>query len=324
MARNVISHRLVDSVSAGVSAFRAAWGTSELEVPPRSPRTWPPSARPRAQTNASDNDAPGSRSDERATSEPARAMAGSLRPGDGDPTRTSTIHPGSAGLLTNEDVNPQRANNLRFALVEERLAVISERLELMSERLTLVGRRTRVESERASPKVLTNLSSQREGDIPPDMRELTLDVDDAFASDALRPPKVPKDLALIQTPAAASGIKTKTARRQVGPTLTGTVSGVSLGSLFNLFELERCGGVFMVRHDQQQLELTLRDGAVIRCRLNSARVSPVDGVRQAFLWPTCGFSFRRDDVDEESEQPQSVNTVMLEAMRHNDEAARVG
>src|SRR5690606_30883387 len=173
-------------------------------------------------------------------------------------------------------------------------------------------------------KASTALSHKHDGELPPEQRELTLDVDNAFASDALRPPRVPKDLDPSESPATPSGIKSKAARRQVGPTLTGTVSGVSLGSLFNLFELERCGGIFVVRHDQQQLELTLREGAVIRCQLNGARVSPVDGVRQAFLWPTCSFSFRRDDVDEESEPPQSVNTVMLEAMRHNDEAARLG
>lgn len=322
MARNVISRRFRDSVSAGVSAFRSAWGAASSERPARPPRTWPPSAPERERANASQENEHSDSSDPSPPAKRSHAVAG-VRTGKRDPSRSTTVHPGSLGVLS-DDVNPQRVNDLRFALVEQRLAVISERLELMNERLALVSPQKSSGSKRGAHKISKEPTSDDAASAKPSQSDLKLGVDEAFANSALRPPRVPSDLTLNQAPVATSGIKTKATRRQVGPTLTGTVSGVSLGSLFNLFELERCGGVFLVRHEQQHLELTLREGAVIRCHLNGERVSPVDGVRRAFLWPTCSFSFRRDDVDEESEPPQSVNTVMLEAMRHNDEAARAG
>jgi hypothetical protein len=237
------------------------------------------------------------------------------------------------GVLSGADLDPQRSNNLRFTLVEQRLALISERLELLSGRLEQFGTGRPLSGvPRASSSELPAVDSSLPNAVPEQaLGSVHLDPNRGMPKEGtLRPPKVPAGLELLdQLDAEAdqvharSGIKARPNRaRQLGPTLTGTISGVSLGSLFNLFELERCGGAFVVRYQDQQLELLMREGAVIRCQLNGARVTPVDGVRQAFLWPTSSFSFRRDDVNDEEDAPQSVNSVMLEAMRHNDEAAR--
>jgi hypothetical protein len=45
-------------------------------------------------------------------------------------------------------------------------------------------------------------------------------------------------------------------------------------------------------------------------------------VREAFGWALSTFSFQRDLDEDDTEPPQSVNALMLEAMRYLDEEVR--
>lgn len=262
---------------------------------------------------------------------PAARVRSSAPP---DPSQATTIHPGSvhdpskAGdLLT--------STHLRFALVEQRLAIISERLELLGARL---GRQAE-HSSPASPEALPGpfRDSNLVGSVPLEQPEERVepiaprDAPDVRAHDpigaggTLRPPKVPRELRFSAEapPPARSGIKS-TRNASAGPIMSGTVSGLSLGSLFSLFEFERSGGALSLRSDDQRVDLVLREGSVARCELDGVRVPAVHGVRAAFGWQSCSFTFRRDDVEEMDEAPPSVNAVMLDALRFHDEARRVG
>jgi hypothetical protein len=109
-----------------------------------------------------------------------------------------------------------------------------------------------------------------------------------------------------------------------GPLLSGNISGLSLGSLFRLFEFERSSGTLRIHNHDRRLDLALRGGSVVRCELDGVRTSAAIAVREAFTWPLSTFSFERDVEEDDSEPPQSVNALMLEAMRFHDEELRAG
>jgi hypothetical protein len=256
------------------------------------------------------------------------------------------MYPGSLDDLA-ASVDSSGATHLRCVLIEQRLAVISERLELLGERVARLALPTVGES--SIPQAVAGLTepSRVATGVPrPPARQPTVPSASGAALGTLRPPKVPREL-VDEAPPEIDAFRPKATRSQPstrsadpptpsgmqhlgrhqghgGPTMTGTVSGLTLTSLFSLIEFERCGGVLIVRNGSHDVELTLRDGSVTRSELDGARVGAVDAVREAFDWQTCTFSFRRDEVAYSEEEPQSVNAVVLEALRHNDERSRVG
>ena len=108
-----------------------------------------------------------------------------------------------------------------------------------------------------------------------------------------------------------------------GPIVSGAVPDLCLATLLSLFELERRVGVLTVHAGERSLQLELRDGVVVQCHLDGVPAPALQGVREAFRWRTGQFTFRRTEVAADTETPQPVSALMLEALRQNDEAARV-
>ncbi len=229
------------------------------------------------------------------------------RGGDADPGQVETVHPGS--VASGQDTS---AVNLRFALIDQRLALISERLELVSERIqrlsdTTPSRSVVGESTLVGPKAPAAARGPK------------------LAEGTLRPPRVPRDLEPVDTATSThSRLHERRGASVAGPIMTGTASGISLGSVFSLLEFERCGGGLSIRGGDRHVELTVKDGNVTRCEMDGVRVSPSAALREVFTWQTCTFAFRRDEISDEEEPPQSVNALMMEAMRVIDEGRRTG
>lgn len=251
-----------------------------------------------------------------ASSSPTGAPTGGAHP-DSASVR-QTLPSMAAGGAASSHVEDSAAP--RLGVLEQRLAGVSERLELLSQRvdrLALGG----------SPTLGAKLSSGRAAHLPAAVSHAAVDTAlDPAERGTLRPPPVPRELSARAEAPLESGFEAGARRRHSppGPTLTGTLSGMSLTALFGLFELERCSGVLSLCNGSHEIELTLHEGTVTRTELDGARIAAARAVGEAFEWECCTFAFRRDEVDTDGQVPQSVNALVLEAMRQHDERGRLG
>lgn len=106
-----------------------------------------------------------------------------------------------------------------------------------------------------------------------------------------------------------------------GPVIHGSLAGIGLGTLFNLFENERLAGLLTLRSERQQVDFLFREGGIVRCECDSTRIAAEEGVRIACTWASAEFHFRRDLLDEEMDAPRSANVLLLDALRQQDERA---
>lgn len=226
----------------------------------------------------------------------------------------------------------------RFGLIEQRFAILSDRLELFGDRVSAAMRHPErvhgTNSEAQSVQDTLQRLAERIGSLETRNAPAVASASKPFTEGTLRPPKVPAglDVPLPPSPSAApfgasnfgsSGFAERPSRParkfDAGPTLSGTISALSLGSLFSLFEFERSTGTLSIFNEDRRLDLSLRGGSVVRCELDGTRTAASSAVREAFAWSSSTFSFQRDLEEDETEPPQSVNALMLEAMRYMDE-----
>lgn len=238
------------------------------------------------------------------------------------------------------DAQDAQSQNLhaRFGLIEQRLALMSDRLELFGDRVSAAIRHPErahgTSSEAQGVQDTLQRLAERVNSLETRNAPAVVSTSKPFSEGTLRPPKVPAglDVPLPPSPSAApfgagnfgsSGFAERPSRParkfDAGPTLSGTISALSLGSLFSLFEFERSTGTLSIFNEDRRLDLSLRGGSVVRCELDGTRTAASSAVREAFAWSSSTFSFQRDLEEDETEPPQSVNALMLEAMRYMDE-----
>lgn len=198
----------------------------------------------------------------------------------------------------------------RFALLEQRVESLSDKIELLGARL---NDPTRVEGEGTlrPPKVPQGLDATSEppGAVP------------GFNSRSFVSPAEPRPRSgFVREPEA----NLRAPRSGAGPSLSGHMTGLSLSSLFSLFEFERSSGSLTIQHGERRLDLLLRGGRVVRCELDGVRTAATASVREVFAWSQSTFTFRRDPEHDDVDPPQSVNALMLDAMRFHDEELRTG
>lgn len=228
--------------------------------------------------------------------------------------------PEDSDLGNDEQRNPQlieavalaHALHSRFAILEERFALLSDKVESLGLRLNEAPRRIEGEGTLRPPKVPRGLDVAEPEPNP-----------NEYTAGGFAPPAESRQQSgfgvrpLNQDPRAArSG--------SLGPLLSGNVTGLSLSSLFSLFEFDKSSGSLSLQHGNRRLDVLLRGGRVVRCELDGVRTAASTSVREAFAWPQSTFLFRRDPDQEDVEPPQSVNALMLEAMRFHDEGLRTG
>jgi hypothetical protein len=213
-----------------------------------------------------------------------------------------------------EAVELAQALHSRFALLEQRFALLSEKVDLLGVRLDEPTRGTENEATLRPPKVPRDLAGTVEA----------TPVANAFTLREPDPAKGGRQQSGFELRASGRE-EPRTGRSSgAGPLMSGNMTGLSLSSLFSLLEFERSSGSLTVQYHDRRLDLLLRAGRVVRCELDGVRTAATASVREAFAWSSCTFSFRRDPEHDEAEPPQSVNALMLDAMRFHDEQLRTG
>lgn len=210
-------------------------------------------------------------------------------------------------------------------LESERSATTSlgRRLDSVERRLdSLVAQLTA--SESAKPTVEKTQSAERHTQRPTEPATLSEGLSPSVAN-SLKAPRVPREFRTAATTPVTENGQSGRVRVQPAPLISGTVSGLSLTSLFSLFEFERLSGVLSLSKGSRGLELTLQDGSVTRAEADGTRIAASAAVGEVFAWQSCGFAFRCSSArQEEEEAPQSANALMLEALRRRDEQQRTG
>lgn len=199
----------------------------------------------------------------------------------------------------------------RFATLEQRLESLSDKIELLGARLNDPARRMEAEGTLRPPKVPQELdvSDEPSGRAP------------GFSSRSFVAPVDPRPRSgFVREPEA----NLRASRNGGGPSLSGHMAHLSLSSLFSLFEFERSSGSLTIQHGDRRLDLLLRGGRVVRCELDGVRAAAAASVREVFAWSQSTFTFRRDPEPDDVDPPQSVNALMLDAMRFHDEELRTG
>lgn len=225
--------------------------------------------------------------------------------------RSEPVAPASEQLT--EAIELTQSLHTRFALLEQRLALLSDKVELLGVRLNDPPRRADGEGTLRPPKVPQGL------EIPGESASNATPFN-ARTHDTARDSRQHSGFGVR----AAEDNLRQSRNNTLGPLLSGHITGLSLSSLFSLFEFDKSSGSLTVQHDGRRLDLLLRGGRVVRCELDGVRASATASVREAFAWSQSTFTFRRDPDLEDVEPPQSVNALMLDAMRFHDEELRTG
>lgn len=108
-----------------------------------------------------------------------------------------------------------------------------------------------------------------------------------------------------------------------GPSMSGSLSDMSVPTLLSMLELEKRTGWLAIEGDSERVRFDLLEGSVVRGFVQDRLEDPVDVLRTALCWRAGNFSFRHIGVMPGDSPPRSVGELLLEASRQNDEAVRV-
>lgn len=108
-------------------------------------------------------------------------------------------------------------------------------------------------------------------------------------------------------------------------TVHGRLSEMSLPTVLAMFEFERRTGRLTIEAQSgERLCVSLHNGSLLSSRINEREVRAVDALRQAIDWREGSFWFEPIPIDPADAAPQSIGSLLIEATRQNDEAARAG
>jgi CheY-like chemotaxis protein len=118
-------------------------------------------------------------------------------------------------------------------------------------------------------------------------------------------------------------------QRRPGPShdqsagIHGALEQLGLSSLLLMLEMERKSGVLVLRRDQATGRVFVREGRVVRARLDGAGTHEgPEAVYQLLTWPSGRFDFSAIEVDMEDEVKTSTTHLLMEGARLLDEANR--
>lgn len=107
------------------------------------------------------------------------------------------------------------------------------------------------------------------------------------------------------------------------PSMSGSLSEMSVATLLSMFELEKRSGSLSIEGERHEVRFDLLDGAVVCGQVDDRSEDPLDVLRTAIAWRTGRFSFCPGPVATSDYPPRSVGALLLEASHQNDEAVRV-
>ena len=106
--------------------------------------------------------------------------------------------------------------------------------------------------------------------------------------------------------------------------LRGELDKIGLSTVLTMMEMERRTGLLVVKRARQAVRLEVRDGQVVRARLEGARQpTGADVVYLALGWPTGHFQLYGVKVSGRDEIGLRTAFLLMEGMRRLDEARGV-
>ncbi len=103
--------------------------------------------------------------------------------------------------------------------------------------------------------------------------------------------------------------------------LRGDVDKIRLPTLLTIVEMERRSGVLVAERGRQLGRLHLRDGRVVRARIEGGRRrSGAEAVYEMLNWSDGQFELWHAEIDLRDEIRASTSFLLIEGMRRLDEA----
>ncbi len=113
----------------------------------------------------------------------------------------------------------------------------------------------------------------------------------------------------------------------MGNAIEGDLGQMSIATVLTVLEMERRTGVFEVVSKKRRAHLEMVRGGVIDGTVGGTRVSALTALRTMLTWTVGRFSFRPStrviEVSEAAQSTKSLGAFLIEALRLQDEAARV-
>lgn len=143
----------------------------------------------------------------------------------------------------------------------------------------------------------------------------------------------PTGVESVPPPEAGSGVVglgSPSVRVQVGeeplsqriPSMSGSLSDLSVATLLSMFELEKRTGWLSIESERGRVRFDLLQGSVVGARIGDRSEDPLDVLRTAIGWRLGTFSFSPVAVVASDFPARSVGALLLEASHQNDEAVR--
>lgn len=108
-----------------------------------------------------------------------------------------------------------------------------------------------------------------------------------------------------------------------GAALTGDVAQMSVATVLTLLDLERRSGHLKVSSDTGKVAiLALNEGTLTSATLDGKADDPTPVLRETLRWKKGRFSFRNADAAAQTGPRQAIGSLLIEAMRLEDEARR--
>ena len=103
--------------------------------------------------------------------------------------------------------------------------------------------------------------------------------------------------------------------------LRGELDRIGLSTLLTILEMERRSGILVLSRPRQLGRLHVRDGQIIRARIEGQRrQSGEEAVYQMLTWPEGQFEMWQTEVEGRDEIRHRTTFLLMEGMRRVDEA----
>ena len=106
--------------------------------------------------------------------------------------------------------------------------------------------------------------------------------------------------------------------------LRGELDKIGLCTLLTILEMERRTGILVLQRRRQLGRLHVRDGQIIRARIEGqGRQAGAEAIYQMLTWTEGQFELWQAEVEGSDEIRQRIAHLLMEGMRRMDEAATV-
>jgi hypothetical protein len=107
--------------------------------------------------------------------------------------------------------------------------------------------------------------------------------------------------------------------------LRGEMDKIGLSTLLTILEMERRTGILVLQRRRQLGRLHVRDGQIIRARIEGqGRQAGAEAIYQMLTWTEGQFELWQAEVEGADEIRQRITYLLMEGMRRMDEAHSVG